>query len=61
VVEWVDHLHEHFRDPAIVRNARYVAPAVPGYSIEMLPESLDEYAFPQGPAWADVGVKVREG
>jgi L-fuconate dehydratase len=61
VVEWVDHLHEHFRDPAIVQDGHYVAPAVPGYSIEMLPESLDEYAFPHGPAWADVGVRVREG
>ena len=37
VVEWVDHLHEHFRDPAVVRDGRYVAPAAPGYSIEMLP------------------------
>ena len=61
VVEWVDHLHEHFRDPAIVQDGHYVAPAVPGYSIEMLPESLDEYAFPHGPAWADLGVRVREG
>ena len=26
VVEWVDHLHEHFRDPAVVRDGRYVAP-----------------------------------
>jgi L-fuconate dehydratase len=51
VVEWVDHLHEHFRDPAIVRNGRYVAPTAPGYSIEILPESLEEYAFPNGPVW----------
>ena len=56
VVEWVDHLHEHFRDPAEVRGGRYVAPTAPGYSIEMLPESLDEYAFPNGPAWADVAL-----
>ena len=51
VVEWVDHLHEHFRDPAIVRDGRYVAPVAPGYSIEICPESLDEYAFPNGPVW----------
>src|SRR6478672_1802673 len=60
VVEWVDHLHEHFRDPAIVRDGRYVAPAAPGYSIEILPESLDEYAFPNGPAWVDVALTVGE-
>ena len=52
VVEWVDHLHDHFREPAVVRDGRYVAPVAPGYSIEMLPASLDEYAFPEGPVWA---------
>jgi L-fuconate dehydratase len=53
VVEWVDHLHEHFRDPAVVKGGRYVAPTAPGYSIEMLPESLARYEFPQGLAWAE--------
>jgi L-fuconate dehydratase len=51
VVEWVDHLHEHFRDPAVVRDGRYLAPLAPGYSIEMLPESLARYEFPGGAAW----------
>ena len=51
VVEWVDHLHEHFRDPAVVRDGRYQPPTAPGYSIEMLPASLDQYEFPNGPAW----------
>jgi L-fuconate dehydratase len=51
IVEWVDHLHEHFRDPAVVRSGRYVAPTAPGYSIEMLTDSLDHYEFPNGPAW----------
>ncbi len=51
VVEWVDHLHEHFRDPAVVRSGRYLAPTAPGYSIEMRAESLDHYEFPDGPAW----------
>jgi L-fuconate dehydratase len=60
VVEWVDHLHEHFRDPAVVRGGRYMAPTAPGYSIEMLPESLDEYAFPHGPSWAQVALPVGE-
>jgi L-fuconate dehydratase len=53
VIEWVDHLHEHFRDPAIVRNGRYRAPLASGYSVEMLPESLDEYEYPGGRAWAE--------
>jgi L-fuconate dehydratase len=58
VVEWVDHLHEHFRDPAIVRDGRYIAPQAPGYSIEMLPDSLDEYEFPGGRAWLESRVEV---
>jgi L-fuconate dehydratase len=52
VVEWVDHLHEHFRDPAVVELGRYRVPTSPGYSIEMLPASLEQYAFPEGPAWS---------
>ena len=51
VVEWVDNLHEHFREPAIVEHGHYRAPQAPGYSIEMLPESLDRYAFPDGQFW----------
>jgi L-fuconate dehydratase len=51
IVEWVDNLHEHFRDPAVVQAGRYLAPTAPGYSIEMLPDSLDEYEFPNGRAW----------
>jgi L-fuconate dehydratase len=49
--EYVDHLHEHFVDPCIVKNARYLAPTRPGYSITMKPESLDAYEFPAGRVW----------
>jgi L-fuconate dehydratase len=52
VIEWVDHLHEHFLQPAVVRGGRYQLPLAPGYSIEMRPESLPEFAFPDGPAWS---------
>ena len=51
VVEYVDHLHEHFLDPVRVRNGRYLAPGLPGYSITMKAESLDAYSFPSGSAW----------
>lgn len=40
VVEYVDHLHEHFVDPCIVRDAAYRAPEAPGFSITMKPESI---------------------
>jgi len=51
VLEYVDHLHEHFVDPVTIRAGRYLPPRRPGYSITMKPESLREYAFPDGPAW----------
>jgi L-fuconate dehydratase len=49
--EYVDHLHEHFVDPCVVRNARYIAPTRPGYSITMKQESLDAHEFPAGRVW----------
>jgi L-fuconate dehydratase len=51
VCEYVDHLHEHFVDPCVVRNARYMTPVRPGYSITMKPESLDAFEFPAGRVW----------
>jgi L-fuconate dehydratase len=51
VCEYVDHLHEHFVDPVRVVGGRYQVPIVPGYSIEIRPESLAEFAFPDGPGW----------
>jgi L-fuconate dehydratase len=51
VCEFVDHLHEHFVDPVRVIGGRYAAPTTPGYSIEIRPESLSEFAFPDGPGW----------
>ncbi|MBI5284162.1 MAG: L-fuconate dehydratase [Chloroflexi bacterium] len=50
-IEFADHLHEHFLDPVEVRGGRYFPPRVPGFSIEMRPESLDEFEFPGGAAW----------
>ena len=51
IVEYVDHLHEHFLDPVVIRNGKYIPPARPGYSIEMKRESLERYSFPGGEAW----------
>jgi L-fuconate dehydratase len=51
MIEYVDHLHEHFLDPVVIREGRYVAPLRPGYSAEMKPESLARYRFPDGEVW----------
>lgn len=51
-IEYVDHLHDHFKDPVRLVNGRYAAPQVPGYSIEMHPETLSQYVYPDGPVWS---------
>jgi len=51
VIEYVDHLHEHFTDPVRIERGRYRMPEAPGYSIEIRPESLERYRFPDGEAW----------
>jgi L-fuconate dehydratase len=51
MLEYVDHLHEHFVDPVRTRGGRYLAPEAPGYSIEIKPQSLADYEFPTGRAW----------
>jgi L-fuconate dehydratase len=50
-IEFVDHLHEHFVHPIQLRGGRYLAPSAPGFSAELLPQSLAQYQFPDGPAW----------
>jgi L-fuconate dehydratase len=51
MVEYVDHLHEHFEDPVRTRDGRYLLPDQPGYSATMRPASIAEFSFPGGPAW----------
>jgi L-fuconate dehydratase len=51
MVEYVDHLHEHFTDPVRVAGGRYRLPTAPGYSVAMRPESVARYQFPDGAAW----------
>jgi L-fuconate dehydratase len=51
VIEYVDHLHEHFTEPVRLSRGRYLLPERPGYAA-MWPESLAAYRYPDGPAWA---------
>lgn len=52
LLEYADHLHEHFLDPVRMRQGHYLAPEMPGYSAELRPASLREFEFPTGAAWA---------
>ncbi|GAA2672866.1 L-fuconate dehydratase [Actinosynnema pretiosum] len=55
VLEWVDHLHEHFTDPAVVRDGRYLAPTAPGFSAQLKESSVRDHRYPDGPVWAGTG------
>ncbi|CAG9246814.1 L-fuconate dehydratase [Burkholderia diffusa] len=51
VLEYVDHLHEHFEAPIVIRRGRYMPQEAPGYGVTMKPASLDAFAYPDGPEW----------
>lgn len=57
VGEFVDHLHEHFVDPCVVRGGRYLTPTAPGYSAAIKPETLAAYRYPDGPVWTERAAK----
>merc|ERR1711977_171353 len=64
VLEYVDHLHEHFNHPSVIKGGYYQTPMEPGYSVEMKPESMDLFSFPGGPGgwWkSDEAKPILEG
>ncbi|MCX4791958.1 fuconate dehydratase [Streptomyces sp. NBC_01221] len=52
VIEYVDHLHEHFTDPVVIRDGHYLAPTAPGFSARMHPASIARFTYPHGEFWA---------
>ena len=56
MIEYVEHLHEHFVDPVVIRNGHYLPPERPGYSIQMKRQALEDYAFPDGRVWKGMGI-----
>lgn len=53
VLEYVDHLHENFEEPLVIRRGRYIPPQLPGYGATMRPESLERFAYPDGAEWRE--------
>ncbi|MEO6157996.1 MAG: enolase C-terminal domain-like protein [Ilumatobacteraceae bacterium] len=51
IVEYADHLHEHFVDPVVIKGGRYMASLAPGYSSTMRAESIAQFTYPTGPVW----------
>jgi L-fuconate dehydratase len=52
VIEYVDHLHEHFVDPVTIQSGRYLAPTQPGYSIAIKESSRLAHRYPDGAVWS---------
>ncbi|MFI5803266.1 L-fuconate dehydratase [Streptomyces sp. NPDC051561] len=52
VIEYVDHLHDHFETPVVMRDGHYVAPTTPGFSATMHAGSIAEFTYPDGRFWA---------
>jgi len=57
MVEFVDHLHEHFLVPTDIQGGSYMAPTAPGAGAEMYQASIDEYQFPSGGYWKKNGAR----
>lgn len=54
IIEYVDHLHDHFYDPVVIKDGAYMPPTMAGYSITMKEESLSDYSFPSGKVWKEI-------
>jgi L-fuconate dehydratase len=50
-IEYVNRMHGHFLDAALVAHGRYLVPESPGYSGQLRPETFAEFDYPGGRAW----------
>ncbi|WP_028278883.1 enolase C-terminal domain-like protein [Arthrobacter sp. H5] len=57
VIEFVDHLHEHFAEPVVVTGGRYQAPKLAGVGAEMLNDSTARWTFPTGAGWQELNAR----
>jgi len=54
IIEYVDHLHEHFIEPVVIKNGAYMPPKLSGYSITMKSQSIEDYTYPTGKVWQEL-------
>lgn len=57
VIEYVDHLHEHFAEPVVISNGRYQAPKLPGVGAEMVEQAIGHWTFPSGAGWQEINAR----
>ena len=48
MIEFVDHLHEHFVSPVAIEDGHYLTPTAAGSGAEMHQESIDRFRFADG-------------
>ena len=53
LIEYAEHLHEHFEHPIVVREGRYRLPEAPRFGLEMKPGSVADHSFPDGLVWRE--------
>ncbi|MEW1722695.1 enolase C-terminal domain-like protein [Streptomyces sp. NPDC093109] len=58
MIEFVDHLHEHFVTPTVVRGGRYIAPTAPGAGTEMHAASVEAHRWTIETGIAETGIAV---
>lgn len=58
IVEYVDHLHENFIDPVIIKDGNYMPPLNAGYSISMKKSSIAAFTYPSGRVWEATAIAV---
>ena len=61
MIEYVDHLHEHFVNPAKIENGHYLAPRAAGTGAQIHPSSVAEFLYPDGPQWTEPLVPIQSG
>jgi L-fuconate dehydratase len=61
MIEYVDHLHEHFVDPVRIESGRYAAPRSPGTGAQIHPSSVAEFLYPDGPQWIRSMIPAQSG
>jgi L-fuconate dehydratase len=61
MIEYVDHLHEHFVEPARVVGGHYVAPRNPGAGAQIHSSSVAEFSYPDGPQWINTLIPAQGG
>lgn len=60
LIEFVDHLHEHFKSPVHIEQGHYMMPTAPGCSIEMHEQTLEDFSFPDGKVWSAMSTPIAE-